>query len=121
MGLKKPKLHSGLLRTIKSFILNFILLNKMNYMLLFKSFAYILTPLILSLTLYLLRPCPGVGRGGIEPVQWKVRALNTFVLKIYRNLHHYSTTFSNYNLLLETAILPCILHIFKHILASPAL
>ena len=35
MGLKTPKLHSGLLRNIKSFILNFILLNKINYMLLF--------------------------------------------------------------------------------------
>ena len=28
MGLKTPKLHSGLLRNITSFILNFILLNK---------------------------------------------------------------------------------------------
>ena len=53
MGLKMPKLHSGLLRDIKSFILNFILFNKMNYMLLFKLFAYILTPLIQSLTLYI--------------------------------------------------------------------
>ena len=35
MGLKTPKLHSGLLKNIKSFILNFILLNKINYMLLF--------------------------------------------------------------------------------------
>lgn len=41
-----PKLHSGLLKNIKSFMLNFILLNKINYVLLFKLFAYILTPLI---------------------------------------------------------------------------
>ena len=34
MGLKMPKIHSGLLRNIKSFILNFIPLNKMNYTLL---------------------------------------------------------------------------------------
>ena len=39
-----PKLHSGLLKNIKSFILNFILLNKINYMLLFKLFAYIFDP-----------------------------------------------------------------------------
>ena len=45
MGLKTPKLHSGLLKNIKSFTLNSILLNKMNYMLLFKLFAYILTPI----------------------------------------------------------------------------
>ena len=42
MGLKTPKLHSGLLKNTKSFTLNSILLNKMNYMLLFKLFAYIL-------------------------------------------------------------------------------
>ena len=36
---KMPKLHSSLLRNIKSFILNFILLNKMHYVLLFKLFA----------------------------------------------------------------------------------
>ena len=52
MGLKMPKLHSGLLRNIKSFILNFFLLNKMNYMFLFKLFAYILTPLIVSDSIY---------------------------------------------------------------------
>ena len=50
---KMPKLHSSLLRNIKSFILNFILLNKMHYVLLFKLFAYILTPIIQSLTLYI--------------------------------------------------------------------
>ena len=51
MGLKMPKLHSGLLKNTKSFTLNFILLNKISYMLLFKLFAYILTPLIVSLIL----------------------------------------------------------------------
>ena len=44
MGLKTPKLHSGLLKNIKSFILNFILLNKINYMLLFRLFAYNVDP-----------------------------------------------------------------------------
>ena len=52
MGLKTPNPHSSLSKNIKSFILNFILLNKTNYILSFKLFTYILTLLIQSLTPY---------------------------------------------------------------------
>ena len=102
MGLK-TKQHSGLSRNIKSFTLNSILLNKINYMLLFKLFS--------------LHP---------YPINIVSDSLYCFHIKKYRNLHHklqstcYSTTLSNYNLLLETAILPFILHIFEHIPAFPA-
>ena len=97
MGLK-TKQHSGLSRNIKSFTLNSILLYKINYMLLFKLFS--------------LHP---------YPINIVSDSLYCFHIKKYRNLHHklqstcYSTTLSNYNLLLETAILPFILHIFEHI------
>ena len=46
MGLKTPKPHSGLSKNIKSFILNFILLNKTNYMLSFRLVTYMLILLI---------------------------------------------------------------------------
>ena len=49
-----PNLHSGLLKNAKSFTLNFIMPNKINYMLSFKLFAYILTPLIVSDSKYLV-------------------------------------------------------------------
>ena len=46
MGLKTPKPHSDLSKNIMSFILNFTLLNKSNYMLSFTLFTYILILLI---------------------------------------------------------------------------
>ena len=57
MGLKTPKPHSGLSKNIKSFILNFTLLNKMNYMLSFRLFTYILTLLIYFLILVFVLQC----------------------------------------------------------------
>ena len=57
MGLKTPNPHSSLSKNIKSFILNFTRLNKMNYMLSFRLFTYILTLLIQFLILVFVLQC----------------------------------------------------------------
>ena len=85
MGLKTLKPHSGLSKNIRSFVLNFVLLNKTNYMLLFKLFTYILTPLMQSLIPYIVFVLKNIETSTINSSQPVIQQLFFKLQSIIRN------------------------------------